>query len=120
MAYVTTDDGIRLYFEEAGAGAAIIFVHEFAGDYRSYEAQMRHFARPYRCIAFNARGYPPSDVPDDPARYSQARACDDVRAILDGLAVRSAHIVGISMGAFAMLNFGMAYPARAISLVIGG
>src|SRR6266851_873069 len=120
MAYVTTDDGIRLYFEEAGAGAAIIFVHEFAGDYRSYEAQMRHFARRYRCIAFNARGYPPSDVPDDPTRYSQARARDDIRAVLDALAISRAHVVGISMGGFATLHFGMTYPERATSLVIGG
>ncbi len=120
MAYVTTDDGIRLYFEEAGAGAAIIFVHEFAGDYRSYETQMRHFARRYRCIAFNARGYPPSDVPDDPTRYSQARARDDIRAVLDGLAISRAHVVGISMGGFATLHFGLKYPERAFSLVIGG
>jgi pimeloyl-ACP methyl ester carboxylesterase len=120
MPHLITDDGVRLYYEEAGAGTAIVFVHEFAGDSRSYEAQMRHFARRYRCIAFNAPGYPPSDVPDDPARYSQARARDDIRAILDGLAIPSAHIVGISMGAFATLHFGMAYPDRAKSLVIGG
>lgn len=120
MPHIITDDAVRLHYEEAGTGAAIVFVHEFAGDSRSYEAQMRHFARRYRCIAFNARGYPPSDVPDDPTRYSQARARDDIRAILDGLAVRSAHIVGISMGAFATLHFGMAYPDRARSLVIGG
>ncbi|HXD89717.1 MAG TPA: alpha/beta hydrolase [Candidatus Binataceae bacterium] len=120
MAYITTDDGIRLYFEEAGSGAAIIFVHEFAGDYRSYEAQMRHFARSYRCIAFNARGYPPSDVPDDPTCYSQARARDDIRAVLDGLAISRAHVVGISMGGFATLHFGLKYPERGLSLVIGG
>jgi pimeloyl-ACP methyl ester carboxylesterase len=120
MAYITTDDGVRLYYEEAGSGASIIFVHEFAGDYRSYEAQMRHFSRRYRCIAFNARGYPPSDVPDDPGRYSQARARDDIRAMLDGLAIDRAHVVGISMGGFATLHFGLNYPERAIALVIGG
>ena len=68
-------------------GTPIVFVHEFAGDYRSYETQLRYFARRYRCIAYNARGYPPSDVPDDPARYSQDRARDDIRAVLDGLAI---------------------------------
>ena len=120
MAYITTDDGVRLYYEETGAGTAIVFVHEFAGDYRSYEAQMRYFARSYRCVAFNARGYPPSEVPDDPARYSQARARDDIRAVLDGLAISRAHVVGISMGGFATLHFGLTYPERALSLVIGG
>jgi pimeloyl-ACP methyl ester carboxylesterase len=120
MPHITTDDGVRLYYEEAGTGTPLVFVHEFAGDHRSYEPQMRYFARRYRCIAYNARGYPPSDVPDDPKRYSQARARDDVRAVLDGLAITRAHIVGISMGGFATLHFGLAYPDRAIGLVIGG
>ena len=120
MAHVTTDDGVKLYYEEAGAGIAIIFVHEFAGDYRSYEPQMRYFSRRYRCVAYNARGYPPSDVPAETAQYSQARACDDIRAVLDGLGIDSAHVVGISMGGFATLHFGMRYGERARSLVIGG
>lgn len=120
MPYVTADDGVQLYYEEAGNGTPIVFVHEFAGDYRSYEPQMRYFSRRYRCVAFNARGYPPSDVPDEPVRYSQALARDDIRAVLDGLGLRSSHVVGISMGGFAALHFGMAYAPRTISLVIGG
>ena len=120
MPYVTTDDGVKLYYEEAGQGAAIVFVHEFAGDHRSYESQMRYFSRRYRCVAYNARGYPPSDVPEEVAKYSQARARDDIRAVLDGLGIERAHVVGVSMGAFATLHFGMRYGDRALSLVIGG
>jgi pimeloyl-ACP methyl ester carboxylesterase len=120
MAHLTTDDGVRLYYEETGTGAPIVFVHEFADDYRGYEGQLRHFARRHRCIAYNARGYPPSDVPDDPARYSQDRARDDIRAVLDALAIAKAHIVGISMGGFATLHFGLGYPERALSLVVAG
>ena len=60
MAHLTTDDNIKLYYEEVGSGIPIVFVHEFAGDVRSYEMQMRYFGQRYRCIAFNARGYPPS------------------------------------------------------------
>jgi pimeloyl-ACP methyl ester carboxylesterase len=120
MPYVITDDGVKLYYEETGEGIPIILVHEFAGDYRSYEPQMRYFSRRYRCVAYNARGYPPSDVPAEVARYSQARACDDIRAMLDGLRIDKAHIVGISMGGFAALHFGMRYGDRARSLVIGG
>jgi pimeloyl-ACP methyl ester carboxylesterase len=63
MASLQTDDGIKLYYEETGAGLPIVFVHEFAGDHRSWEPQVRHFSRRYRCITYNARGYPPSDVP---------------------------------------------------------
>jgi pimeloyl-ACP methyl ester carboxylesterase len=117
---LTTDDGVRLYCEEAGAGTPVVFVHEFAGDLRSWEPQLRYFSRRYRCIAFNARGYPPSDVPEDFERYSQARARDDIRAVLDALNVERAHVVGLSMGAFATLHFGMAYGKRALSLTVAG
>ena len=120
MPEITTDDGVRLYYEESGSGLPLIFVHEFADDYRSYEPQMRYFSRRYRCITFNARGYPPSDVPTDPAAYSQDRARDDIRSVLDGLGLDRAHVVGVSMGGFATLHFGLHYPDRALSLTVGG
>ncbi len=120
MPVLTTDDKVKLHYEEAGTGTPIVFVHEFAGDCRSWEAQMRHFGRRYRCIAFNARGYTPSDVPDDVDMYSQERARDDIRAVLDALKIEKAHIVGLSMGGFATLHFGFTYPERVLSLVVGG
>jgi pimeloyl-ACP methyl ester carboxylesterase len=120
MPHALAQDGVKLYYEETGAGTPLVFVHEYAGDYRSWEPQMRFFARYYRCIAFNARGYPPSDVPENPEQYSQAHARDDIRAVLDHLKADSAHICGLSMGGFATLHFGMAYPARARSLLVGG
>ncbi len=120
MPMLTADDGVKLHYEEAGSGTPVVFVHEFAGDGRSWEPQMRHFSRAYRCIAYNARGYPPSDVPEDVERYSQARARDDIRCVLDGLGIQRAHIVGLSMGAFATLHFGMHYGYRALSLTVAG
>ena len=120
MPHLTTDDGIKLYYEEVGSGIPIVLVHEFAADLRSYEAQMRYFGQRYRCIAYNARGYPPSDVPKDGERYSQERARDDIRAVIDALKIDKAHIVGLSMGGFATLHFGFSYPERARSLVVAG
>jgi pimeloyl-ACP methyl ester carboxylesterase len=120
MAHLTTDDGVNLYYHEVGTGIPIVFVHEFAGDSRSWEGQLRHFGRRYRCITYNARGYPPSDVPAEIGRYSQARARDDIRAVLDALSIDRAHIVGLSMGGFATVHFGFTYPDRARSLVIAG
>jgi pimeloyl-ACP methyl ester carboxylesterase len=120
MPHLTTDDGVKLYYEEVGTGIPIVFVHEFAGDVRSYELQLRYFGQRYRCIAFNARGYPPSDVPADGEKYSQYRARDDIRAVLDALHIEKAHIVGLSMGGFAALHFGFTYPERARSLVVAG
>jgi pimeloyl-ACP methyl ester carboxylesterase len=120
MPHLTTDDGVKLFYQEVGTGIPIVFVHEFAGDVRSWEAQLRHFGRRYRAIAYNARGYPPSDVPSEVERYSQARARDDIRAVLDALDIDKAHIVGLSMGGFATTHFGFTYPERARSLVIAG
>src|SRR5262249_18844957 len=113
-------DGIKLHYEEAGAGAPLVFVHEFAGDHRSWHLQMRFFARRYRCIAFNARGYPPSDVPEHGGAYSQQRAVDDIRGVLDHLGIERAHVCGLSMGGYATLIFGLRYPGRARSLTVAG
>ncbi len=113
-------EGAKLYYEEAGEGDAIIFVHEFADDLRSWELQMSFFSRRYRCISYNARGYPPSDVPSDPDLYSQDLATDDIAAVMRGLDIDKAHIVGCSMGAFATLHFGLRYAQMARSLVVLG
>ena len=120
MPHATTDDGVKLYYEVTGSGAPVVFVHEFAADHRSWEAQMRHFGQRYRCITFSARGYPPSDVPEKPSSYSQIRATDDILAVMDHLKIPAAHIVGLSMGGFATLHFGFRHPTHALSLVVAG
>ncbi len=120
MPHVTTPDQVKLYYEETGTGTPIVFVHEFLGEYRSWEAQMRHFSRRYRCIAFNARGYPPSDVPDNPEAYSFEHQRAGILAVLDGLGINRAHIVGLSMGAFASFYFAMKWPQRALSITLAG
>src|SRR5262247_1595669 len=113
-------NGLELYYEEVGQGLPLVFVHEFAGDVQSWRPQMSFFCRRYRTIAFNARGYPPSDVPDDPAAYSQQQAADDIKGVLDGLGIVKEHVCGLSMGGLATLHFGLCYPDRALSLVVAG
>jgi len=113
-------DGVKLYYEEVGHGTPIVFVHEFAGDLRSWEPQLRYFSRRYRCIAFNARGYPPSDVPESVSQYSQAIATDDIANVMRDLGVRGAHIIGCSMGGYATLHFGLRYARLAHSLTVIG
>jgi pimeloyl-ACP methyl ester carboxylesterase len=113
-------NGASLFYEEVGEGAPLVFVHEFAGEARSWHLQVRFFARRYRTIAYNARGYPPSDVPEGPEAYSQDQAADDIRGLLDALGIRKAHICGLSMGGYATLHFGLRYPERALSLVVAG
>lgn len=116
MTRARTRDGISLYYEEAGRGVPVVFVHEFTADLRSWEPQLRFFSRRYRCIAFNARGYPPSDVPRARSKYSQAIVADDVADVLRHLGLRSAHVVGSAMGGNTALQFGMRRPAMARSL----
>lgn len=120
MPHVTADDGVRLYYEETGTGTPIVFVHEFAGDYRSWEPQVRYFSRRYRCIAYSARGYEPSDVPEKPEQYSQARAVADVATVVDQVARGPAYVVGLSMGGYATLHFGLNHAAKAGALVVAG
>jgi len=117
---VSAKDGVRLHVEETGAGTPILFIHEFGGNHASWEPQLRFFSRRHRCITYAARGYPPSDVPDDVEAYSQATAVEDAVAVLDGLGIARAHVVGLSMGGFAAVHFGLRFPDRALSLTVAG
>ena len=120
MPHITAQDGTRLYYEEAGHGTPVIFVHEYAGDYRTWEMQMRFFSRAHRCVTYSQRGYPPSDVPTDPAKYSQDIARNDMLALMDALKIEKAHVVGHSMGAYTALHVGINAPKRCISVVAAG
>jgi len=120
MSFIKTDDSVKLYYETTGKGEPIIFVHEFAGDFRSWAPQVNYFSRYNQCITFCARGYYPSDVPENENKYSQERAWRDIISVMDNLEIEKAHIVGLSMGGFATLHLGINAPNRVLSLVIAG
>lgn len=113
-------NGVDLHVEETGAGVPVLFLHEMGGNHRSWEPQLRHFARSHRCIAYAARGYPPSSVPADYRLYSQETAARDAVAVLDALQIERAHVVGLSMGSFATLQVGLDFPERVLSLTVAG
>jgi pimeloyl-ACP methyl ester carboxylesterase len=112
--------GLKIHYEEAGTGYPLIFVHEFGADGREWESQVRYFSRFYRCITYNARGYPPSDVPDNPDQYGWEFAVEDLAGIMTALGIERAHVVGLSMGGYAVLQFGLRYPGRASAIVAAG
>jgi 3-oxoadipate enol-lactonase len=120
MPYATTPDKVRLYYEEVGQGTSILFVHEFASDHRGWEPQMREFGKRHRCIAYSARGYAPSDVPDDPKAYSYSHVMRDSVAVLDHLKIDSAHLIGLSMGGYTSLQVALNHPKRVRSIVLAG
>jgi 3-oxoadipate enol-lactonase len=119
MPHATTRDDVRIYFEEAGQGTPIIFLHEFAADYTNWEPQMRYFSRGHRCITYSARGYTPSDVPDGEV-YTYKHFYTDALAVLDHLKIERAHLVGLSMGAYSSLQIGLNAPERALSMTLAG
>jgi 3-oxoadipate enol-lactonase len=120
MPYAITPDKVRLYYEEVGQGTPILFVHEFASDHRGWEPQMREFGKRYRCIAYSARGYTPSNVPADKSAYSYLHVMCDAVAVLDHLKIDSAHFVGLSMGGYTSLQVALNHPQRVRSLVLVG
>jgi pimeloyl-ACP methyl ester carboxylesterase len=117
---VTAPDGVSLHIEVTGDGPPVLFIHEFAGDHRSWEGQVRYLSPRYTCVSYAARGYLPSDVPSDPSAYSQDHALADALAVLDGIGAETAHLVGLSMGGFCALHLARLHPERARSVVAGG
>lgn len=115
-----TVNGIQLYAEESGTGTPLVFVHESAGDYRTWLGQVRFFGRRYRAVTYSARGYRPSAVPADPEAYSQAHQIEDLRGLLDALGIGTAHLCGLSMGSYTALLFALQYPQRVRSLTVAG
>jgi pimeloyl-ACP methyl ester carboxylesterase len=119
MAFATSK-GTRIYFEEHGSGVPILFLHEFGGDHRSWIDQVRYFGRGWRCITVAARGFPPSDMPNDDASYGQDIANADAIAVLDHLGIAKAHVVGLSMGAYTSLQLAAYHGDRLFSASPGG
>lgn len=113
-------NGVDIYYEEHGEGYPLIFCHEFAGDHRSWAPQVNAFARSYRCITWNYRGYPPSGVPGDGSAYSQDQLIEDLAALMAHLGIQQAHLAGLSMGGNVVLNFAFKYPLLARSIVVSG
>lgn len=114
----STTGAVDLYYEETGQGFPLIWCHEYGGDYRSWEPQVRYFGRRYRVVTWNYRGYPPSDVPKDPEAYSVEILVEDLRGLMQHLGIRRAHVGGLSMGGGVALNFGIRHPELAESLII--
>ena len=113
-------DGVTIVYQEVGRGYPVVFCHEFAGSMESWRPQAGYFSRRYRIITYNARGYPPSDVPRDWESYSQEHQVETLYQLLGHLRIQEAFICGLSMGAHAALNFGIAHPEMCRGIVAAG
>lgn len=113
-------NSVNLYYEVTGEGFPLVFCHEFGGTYKSWEPQAKFFARRYKVITYNHRGFPPSDVPDDPSVYSYDSLVEDLHQLLRHLGAKQAHVCGCSMGGHVALGFGIAHPDVAKTLILAG
>jgi pimeloyl-ACP methyl ester carboxylesterase len=113
-------NGVDLYYETSGSGYPVVFCHEFAGDYRAWDPQVRAFNRLYQCITYSQRGYPPSSVPTEPDAYSQDHLIEDLRGLVEHMGISQAHFVGFSMGGSVVLNFALRYPELCRSIAVVG
>lgn len=109
--------GVRIYWDEQGHGEPVFLIMGLG-----YTSHMWYRMRPilaaqYRTVAFDNRGVGRSDVPPGP--YSIALLASDAAAVLDAAGVKSAHVVGISMGGMIAQEFALQYPERVRSLILG-
>ena len=117
----TTANGLRFAYYEMGTGPLVLLLHGFPDTPHTWgDLQPRIAAAGYRVVAPFMRGYPPSDVPEDTALYGWELAVDDIVAVMRGLDIERAHVVGLSMGGYAALQFGLRHPERASAIVAAG
>lgn len=110
-------NGAKLYYEESGTGAPVIFLHGHSFDRRQWQPQVKVFERRYRVIRYDLRGYGRSSQPQEGVDFLHA---EDLRAFMDALGIRRAHLVGLSLGGFVVTDFIALYPERALSATMAG
>src|SRR5882762_10929788 len=121
MAYLRTDDGVRIYYEEHGptepkaTGSPLVLAYGIGGNADLWDVNVRALAARHRLVLWEPRGHARSDSPEDPARYSFARFTLDLKAVLDHLRLRTAHVGGLSLGAGIATRFALAFPTRSAS-----
>jgi pimeloyl-ACP methyl ester carboxylesterase len=118
MPYVRTDDRVRIYYEEHGAGTPLVLAYGIGGNAKMWDVNVPGLARRHRLVLWEPRGHARSDSPEDPAKYSFRRWALDLKAVLDHLGLRRAHVGGLSLGAGIATRFALAFPGRVRSLVV--
>ncbi len=106
----------HIYYESAGQGDTIIFCHGLGGNHANWFQQVPVFARTYRTVIWDQRGFGQST--NHGRECSPALAVTDLKALVDRLQIQQAHLIGQSMGGWAAMGFALAYPERVQSLVL--
>jgi len=109
--------GFAIGYREAGTGPAVVFLHGIGSSSEGWEAQLAHFGKTHRAIAWDAPGYGGSGdlAPLAPAAADYA---DALAELLDALGIERAALVGNSLGALMSAAFAKRHPARVSALVL--
>lgn len=113
MTHAILSGQAQLACDIEGTGPTVVLLHAGVADRRSYAAVIPAFARLYRVVAYDRRGY--GDTTYKPEEYAHV---DDLRAILDALGVERAVLVGNSQGGRISIDFALQYPERVTSMVL--
>ena len=112
--YLDINEG-RIYYEQLGKGPCIIFNHGFAMDRRMWDMQFAAFARQFRVVRYDLRGFGKSDLPA--GSYSTV---DDLQIIMDRLDIEKACLIGSSLSGSLAIEFALSWPERVTGLVLAG
>jgi serine-type D-Ala-D-Ala carboxypeptidase len=112
--FVPVQDG-KLFYEESGKGEPLIFIHGHSFDHYEWDPQFYLFSKKYRVIRYDVRGYGRSSMP---VEFSKTSHGEDLAALMDGLKMKKAHVVGLSMGGFIGLDFLATHQDRMLSVTL--
>jgi pimeloyl-ACP methyl ester carboxylesterase len=118
MPFARTTDRVKIYYETHGAGTPLVLAYGIGGNAGMWDVNVPALAARHRVVLWEPRGHGRSDSPDDPAKYSFAHWVEDLRAVVDRLALRKAHVGGLSLGAGISTRFTLRHPGRVRSLLV--
>ena len=118
MPYARTDDRVKLYYEVHGEGTPLVLAYGIGGNVGMWDVNVEALAARHHLVLWEPRGHARSDSPADPTKYSFARWALDLKAVMDHLGLRTAHVGGLSLGAGIATRFTLRFPSRVRSLLV--
>jgi 3-oxoadipate enol-lactonase len=110
-------DGEQIYYETYGDGDPVVFTHGLGGSHAIWYQQVPEFARYFRVVTWDQRGFGRSSNKANKAGPDSSVA--DLIKILDALSIDQAHLIGQSMGGWTTLGLALAHPERVNKIVLG-
>ena len=105
----------RLYYEMVGRGHPLVLVHGWGFDTRMWDDQFEAFAKRFKVMRYDIRGFGKSAPPTIGKEYSHTK---DLKALLNQLGIDHAYLIGLSMGGYIALDFTIEYPEMTKALIL--